>query len=160
MRGRAAVFSSRSTHWCSPPAVVDRVRALRGAIGLDPCSNPQSIVRAHVEWWRGGLGRSWNGYGLVYCNPPYGDGVGDWTSRCVKAADRGEDAVGLLPVRSDLLWWHRDVARAAAVCYWRGRVHFLGARTGAPFPSAIVFWGSPQLARAAREHFSDVGLVR
>lgn len=151
-----ALFSSKSPHHCTPLPVLERVRQL-GPIGLDPCSNARSEVDARVEWRRGGLERDWVGYGLVYCNPPYGRGVERWTAKCVETSERGEDVVGLLPARTDSQWWQEDVARAVAVCCWRGRLKFLGARSGAPFPSALVFWGGASFARAARAHFADAG---
>lgn len=35
--------------------------------------------------------------------------------------------------------------RADEIRFIRGRVHFGGAPTGAPFPSCIVIWGIPRV---------------
>ena len=158
MRGQGAIFAAQSSHHCTPPEVLDCVRRL-GVIGLDPCSNARSEVGARVEWRRAGLDHEWLGYGLVYVNPPYGRDVQSWTRRCAETGDRGENVVGLLPVRSDSRWWHEDVARAAAICFWRGRLRFLGACSSAPFPSAVVFWGGGEFAHAARAAFGAVGWI-
>lgn len=75
-------------------------------------------------------------------NPPYSE-IEPWTK---KAATCGAlVVVGLLPVRTDLAWFHRDVLAAGAeVRFIRGRIRFEGTAAGkghnAPFPSMIVVW--------------------
>jgi site-specific DNA-methyltransferase (adenine-specific) len=50
--------------------------------------------------------------------------------------------IALIPSRTDTLWWQELVRPTAqAVCYWKGRIHFIGAKHGAPFPSALIYWG-------------------
>jgi hypothetical protein len=161
VQGVPALFSSRSVHHCTPREVLAPVRLLaEGLIGLDPCSNPRSIVGAREEWVaRGGLRRPWHGYGLVYCNPPYGRAIGRWTERCVESAHLGTNVVGLLPARTDTSWWQRDVQRAGLVCFWRGRIKFQGSKSGAPFPSALVFWGDRAFILRAGEIFRGRGVL-
>lgn len=130
-------MSSDRLDWNTPERVLDLVRQV-GQIGLDPCSNATSLVRASVEWVFGGLDRSWRNYGLVYVNPPYGREIEPWIVRC--ASGDGDEVVALLPARTDTRWW-RCVATAQAVCFWHGRLRFLGAPSSAPFPSAIAYWG-------------------
>lgn len=104
-------------------------------------------------------------HGLTYMNPPYGDVIEDW----VKHASQQSLVVGLLPARVDTGWFHEYVyARAAAICFWKGRVWFQGMESGAPFPSAVVLWlngeqallGSPLEARKKfRSAFADAGHI-
>ena len=47
-------------------------------------------------------------------------------------------AVYLLPVKSDLPWWHEWVMQATEVRFIRGRIRFEAASGGAPFPSVVV----------------------
>lgn len=89
-----------------------------------------------------GLTQDWTGE-VVWMNPPYSN-IEPWTAKAVAESRAGAVVVGLLPVRTDLLWFHRDVLDAGAeVRFCRGRVKFagIGARANAPFPSMVVVWG-------------------
>jgi hypothetical protein len=155
----AALMSSAAGDWRTPEIVLEHVRQV-GAIGLDPCGRQDSIVGAKVEWRLTVDGDSllrpvtdWFGKGLVYCNPPYGRGVDAWLSRCAMVAGAEGEAIALIPARTDTRWWRLFCVpgeAADAVCFWHGRLTFLGAPAAAPFPSAIVYWGT-------RSHrFADV----
>src|SRR5258708_4362388 len=66
-------------NFCTPPELLAKVRLLdpKWGIGLDPCSNEFSSVRAKTEWCGAGpatddgLAQSWRGHGLVFMNPPH-----------------------------------------------------------------------------------------
>lgn len=77
--------------------------------------------------------------GRVWCNPPYGRTIGLWLARAWEAAQEGsaEVVVCLVPARTDTRWWHDYCARGE-VRFIPGRVRFGGAKSGAPFPSAVV----------------------
>lgn len=66
---------SQSHHWCTPPQYVAAVkRVFGGEIGLDPCSNHESVVNAKCEFMlpeTDGLAEEWN-FPSIYVNPPYG----------------------------------------------------------------------------------------
>lgn len=140
----AALYSSARDSWNTPPEVLDLVRKL-GPIGLDPCSNPASLVGASQEWslegGQDGLALSWLGYGLVFVNPPYGREIREWVLRCEMSAHDGAEIVALLPARTDARWWQQHVRTADALVFWAGRLRFLGAPSSAPFPSAVAYWG-------------------
>lgn len=160
----APLMSSEKGDWNTPQVIVDRVRTFNERpIGLDPCSNASSIVGADVEWTleRDGdsLPKPWTGHGLVYVNPPYGRGIDAWVRKCRETSWLGGEVIALVPARPDTAWWHDHCAppRAEAVCFWRGRLTFVGAPAPAPFPSALVYWG-PRKWRF-RDTFIDVGAV-
>lgn len=89
-----------------------------------------SAVDALVQPWA--PARCW-------MNPPYSD-IGRWTNKAALEARRGALVVGLLPARTDLDWFHRDVIAAEAeVRFVRGRLRFSG-RYNAPFASIVVVW--------------------
>ena len=141
----AGLMSSGSGDWNTPEPVLKLVRRI-DKIRLDPCSNGGSIVGAAVEWSVevNGLAQPWTSRrkGLVYVNPPYGRAVGDWIEKIRHEASAGVEVVALLPARTDAKWWHQHVFQtAAAVCFWKGRLSFLGAPSSAPFPSAVAYWG-------------------
>lgn len=76
----------------------------------------------------------WKGL-RVFCNPPYGPGIGSWLARATEA----ELAVFLLPARTDTRWFHEHVLpKALEIRFIRGRLKFGDATNSAPFPSMIV----------------------
>ena len=137
---------SSGDHCNTPPPVLEVVLAM-GPIRLDPCSNLTSIVKAAVAWRRvdDGLSRSWlsDERGVVYVNPPYHkDLIGQWVRKCAEEASAGCEIILLVPARTEQAWFLDHVLpHAAAICFWRGRIKFLGQRSGARFPSALVYYG-------------------
>ncbi len=99
---------------------------------LDPCPFDTSATAGAPLWGKDGLRSDWRGQ-RVFCNPPYSD-IPPWLAKGPEA----ELAVYLLPVRSDLGWWHDYAMRADVVRFIRGRLRFSGASGGAPFASCIV----------------------
>lgn len=154
----SALMASKRDSWNTPECVLDIVRKV-GPIALDPCSNEDSIVCAARSYDEidDGLGQTWatDGNGLIFVNPVYGRRIGDWVERCARAGVC-EEVVALLPARPDTRWF-ADVWTAAALCFWRGRLRFLGAPSSAPFPSVVAYWG-PHPYRFA-DVFSEVGRV-
>lgn len=145
----AGVMSSARGDWCTPKPVLDLVnRVLFEGICLDPCSNEQSIVGALAMMTTrsandGGLGADWALYGdTVYVNPPYGRGIGEWVTKCMVQSEENPsmEIIALLPARPDTKWFQHAWS-ADAICFWRGRIKFIGAKSGAPFPSAVCYWG-------------------
>lgn len=140
------LFSSACAEWCTPRNIVELVRVFgKGKIGLDPCSNKQSIVRAAHNWTlptNNGLVEPWAHHGLVYVNPPYGRDISKWCAKARVEAEVGDaEIIMLVPARTDTTWWHKTVPYSKAFCLIAGRLTFLGAKYPAPFPSALVYFG-------------------
>lgn len=146
----------RSTRddWCTPPELLARVRAV-APIGLDPCSNRDSQVRAARAISRedtpDGLSADWRALlgqeALAYVNPPYGRQLGRWVQKCADEAARGAEVVLLCPARPGTRWWRAGVlqGRAARVCFLFGRPRFLlgGSEiAGSTFDVAVIYWGA------------------
>lgn len=163
------VHSSVEHTWQTPESFLELVRAI-GPIALDPCTSVGNPTKAAV-WCTGrlmhmtnpprviddGLTAPWTQYaegGLVYVNPPYGRALGAWAAKCVEEARLGAEIVLLVPARPDTQWfehlWHAD-----ALLFWKGRLKFKGATAGAPFPSAVAYWGHRE--RCFREAFAGKG---
>lgn len=80
--------------------------------------------------------------GNWWCNPPYGDGLGDWVTKGAEQARiRKSFGVMLLPARTDTKWFHEVVWREANhVFFVQGRIKFklAGKKNSATFPSLVV----------------------
>jgi hypothetical protein len=150
-------INSQSQDWGTPKKYVEAVRKFfGGAIDLDPCSNPYSIVHAGVEYVlpeHDGLRQSWN-YKRIYINPPYGADrargttIKHWLRRCAEAHRRfGSEVLALVPVATNTSHWKEYVWGAAAgVCFlYDTRLRFLvngrDVGKGAPMSCAMVYWG-------------------
>ena len=160
------MVSSKIIHWNTPEKVLERVRLLdMHGVGLDPCANKTSSVRAHTEYHEedDGLSHDWRGHGLVYMNPPYGKALLTWCGKMWEefrlASDGGarDQIVALVPARPDTQWWHRFCAPADAVCFIEGRLKFQGAPAVAPFPSALIYYGAKR--HIFKAHFQDLGWI-
>lgn len=146
-------FAPARTDWCTPSEVLNPLREF-APIDLDPCSNANSIVGAEqsISLPGDGLADDWicGPRSIVYCNPPYGRQIGPWIQKCALVGSGNGNVVALIPASTDTRWWHNHVAHAAAICFWRGRLKFVGAEAGAKFPSALVLWTWREVSMAAR----------
>ncbi len=137
-------FSSAKETWCTPKYVLEWLKPF-GDIDLDPCASiivEKNFALLNYTIEADGLKQSWAGPGLVYVNPPYGRKIKLWTDKAIEEAKLGAEIVLLLPARPDTAWWQRMVKTANAVCFVKGRIKFEGATNGAPFPSAMVYFGA------------------
>lgn len=148
-----ALFSSAWPHWTTPPSVVDRARRVLGTIGLDPCSNPSSIVGALVEFELGsadkardvdGLKPCWCAYDSAFINPPYGNAVATWAAKTAEEARHGLEAILLVPSRTDARWFHRSLWESAtAIAFFRGRLRHGNPPPPTPRPSCARCGDAP-----------------
>jgi hypothetical protein len=145
-----ALLSSNNQTFNTPAEFLDLVRRL-GVIGLDPCSNPHSIVNANIELslenGQDGLTADWLDRGLVFVNPPYGRALPIWIKKASdswhQSIQEGRDfeCLMLVPSRTDTRWFTTGLLNASALGFWRGRLTFLGAPDPAPFPSLAIYFG-------------------
>lgn len=130
----AALFSSKSDHWFTPP---DFYAELDKEFGFtfDPCP---------LQSEEDGLLRRWAG--RVFCNPPYSK-IPDFIRKAlwhIHTKDV-EFAVFLIPARTDTAWFHDFIQGKAEVRFIRGRLKFGGAKLSAPFPSMVVVFRETDL---------------
>lgn len=175
----APLLSSAKQDWCTPAALLDRVRKV-GRIGLDPCASPQGLVRARVEWTgppegENGLAANWAPVlrrgEVAWCNPPFAElttwvdkACAEWT-RMARDVEGDDDypARGILllsPARTDTAWFRRLIERSHAICFLAGRLTFVGAPNPAPFPSSVSCFGGPAMVGRFREAFAGAGWLR
>lgn len=126
---RAPLFSSASDRWATPGELLAALNA-EFRFDFDPCpldGEGDGLAPLFTQW----RGRR------VFCNPPYGPGVGDWLQRGLEA----EVAVFLLPARTDTRWFHDVVLpKADEIRFLKGRLKFGGAKNCAPFPSMLIIF--------------------
>lgn len=129
---KTAMFSSASDRWATPKAVYDALNA-EFQFNFDPCpldGDGDGLSPLFCEW----KGKR------VFCNPPYGPGIGDW----IKRAEEAELAVYLIPARTDTKWFHElCLTKATEIRFIKGRLKFGDAKHSAPFPSMLVIFTPP-----------------
>jgi len=124
--------------WATPQELFDRLND-EFRFTLDACATAENAkCDAFFSADADGLVQPW--LGRVWCNPPYGRGLGRWVAKAAESAEAGAIVVALLPARVDTTWWHDYVATKAEVRFLRGRLRFGDAKNSAPFPSAIAVW--------------------
>jgi hypothetical protein len=89
-------------------------------------------------------------------NPPYGREIGEWMHKAAEeSVEHGITVVCLVPARTCSQWFHRTVMDYGAdVRLVEGRLKFGGAKTAAPFPSAVVVfapWAKGKLSVQKRK---------
>ncbi len=149
----------------TPPDLLDLIRQLhRRGIGLDPCSNQWSMVKARTTYTEeeNGLSRSWRNQGLVFVNPPHStspNNIEPWMEKAYEQfirypLDRHTDdvLVLLVPAKTDTRWFHRVVVLMAARCFLKGRPNYWHHGQVLPgpgkFASMLVYHG-PSTGRFA-----------
>jgi site-specific DNA-methyltransferase (adenine-specific) len=141
LTGRAYFPASKTVEHGSPPDLVAALSVEFGPFELDPAAS--ETLHCAPTWYSraaDGLALPW--FGRVWCNPPYGKRVIDpWVYKALLEvkAGRAELVCMLLPSLTSVAWWHDWVIPYAAVIRpVRGRLRFVGAKSVAPFASAIV----------------------
>lgn len=142
MTDRGYMPKAVKNDWRTPQEVLDRLRITWGAVDLDPCPSTvkdfQFARKNLVQPEYDGLIAAWAGE--VFVNPPFGD-LDRWTAKCVQESRRTAAIILLLPSRTDTAYWQDDIRTASAICFWRGRLRFVGALHPCPFPVAFAYWG-------------------
>lgn len=152
------LYSSETDQHCTPKWLALRIVKFLDGVELDPCTTYRNPIAAADYYTvdHDGLAQSWQAR-TVYMNPPYGRGVEAWTSKLADEYERGriDEAVALLPARTDTKWW-KSLAKYP-VCFITGRLQFNDCGQSAPFPSALFYLGDNW--QGFDKAFGNVGLV-
>lgn len=134
----AGLFSSNTCEWATPKeffAEYDR----EFGFDVDVCALPENAqCDRYFTPEQDGLTQEWEG--TCWMNPPYGRRIGHWIKKAYESSLNGATVVCLVPARTDTAWWH-DFCMKGEIRFLRGRIYFEqgnGARSAAPFPSAVV----------------------
>jgi hypothetical protein len=135
--GMERAYQGQTNDWCTPPEIVDAL----GTFDLDPCGCPGSkrLAKTTYEPPQNGLDLPWTG--RVFCNPPYGPNVGDWTTRLAVHGN----GVLLIFARVETRAWRKIWCTADGILFPFRRITFLRpdgrkAQSGTA-PSALVAYG-------------------
>lgn len=135
------VFSSDRPDWETPFSLFHLYDAAYH-FTVDVCAQPHNFkVVRFFSPETNGLVQSWAGE-RCWMNPPYGDEIVEWVQKAAtESLFMDTLIVALLPARTDTEWFYKYVAPYAALDFLVGRVKFVGAPTGAPFPSVVATYG-------------------
>lgn len=137
----------------TPTWMVEQLRAVEGAISLDPCTSPDNPVRARafcaLELGRDGLRRSWRCRGPFYCNPPYSD-LQVWLEKALAEHKRGARGWVLGPVRTQRRWFLPLLRARGVRVFCLAPITFQGHAQTFPGPLFIAGYGIevPRLVNA------------
>jgi phage N-6-adenine-methyltransferase len=146
MADTTALFSHARTDWETPHDLFEKLHAVFG-FTLDVCATAENTkCDRYYTTEVDGLTQVWDG--VIWCNPPYGRGVGAWLRKGQHelSVGRCSTAVYLLPARTDTLWFHECVwdrtshhpRTGVEIQFLAGRLTFHGAPSSATFPSVLV----------------------
>lgn len=137
---KTALYSSQTDDWATPDDLFAELNDFIGPFELDPCASADNAkCDRYYTIEQNGLDQSWDDYGRVWLNPPYGRDIGNWLD---KANDCKQPLAALLPVRTCTQWFHEHCAYWP-VFFFKGRIKFGGAKHPAPFPSMLVLMHYP-----------------
>lgn len=150
MQGHDVLMSSGddagSPDWATPPEFFERLVEEFGEFSLDAAATKANtkVPCCYYTKKDNALEQPWKGR-QVFCNPPYGRGIGAWVEKArAEAAIQKNTIVMLLPARTDTRWFHEVVVPDATAIYLvRGRIKFRlpGKKNSATFPSMVVVFG-------------------
>lgn len=134
-------FSSQTCVWATPEWLFDELNQEFG-FTLDVCALPENAkCEQYFTPDDDGLLMPWSG--TAWCNPPYGNRIGDWLHKARLESGNGVTTVFLIPARTDTRWFHGHVlGQADEIRFIKGRLKFGGAKDSAPFPSMLVIYKS------------------
>jgi phage N-6-adenine-methyltransferase len=143
MNADSVMFSSETDMWATPQWLFDRLNR-EFHFGTDVCALPENAkCPTFYTPADDGLKQTWRC--ACWMNPPYGRGIGEWVKKAYQSTQMyGATVVCLLPARTDTTWWWRYCINGE-IRFFRGRIRFGDATTGAPFPSAVVIF-APDIA--------------
>lgn len=123
------LFSSETTEWGTPQALFDELNR-EFMFDLDVAA---SVKNAKCERFftqgRSAFNQFWRR--RVWCNPPYGNGIGRWLEHGRFNIDKGrcDVVVYLLPARTDTKWYHEYIYDKEKKAFREGvEVRFLPGR--------------------------------
>lgn len=141
--------SSGRDDWGTPPKLFNLLDR-EFHFTLDVCALPHNArCRQFITPKMDALKRPWSG--VCFMNPPFSQAK-NFVKKAYTEARAGRcTVVALLAARTDTKAFHGWIYKAAnEIRFLKGRVKFVGAKHGAPFPSMIVIWHRRRFLRFRR----------
>ena len=130
-------YKSLTSLWETPPNLFRKLDE-EFHFTLDVCAIPENAkCERFFSPEQDGLSQPWEG--VCWMNPPYGREIGKWMEKAFNESEKGVTVVCLVPARPDTEWWHLFALRGE-IRFLRGRLKFGEAKSGAPFPSAVIIF--------------------
>ena len=149
----SVVFSRQRDDWETPPDLFAQLDAeFRFTCDAAATATNTKCPRyfgPDSPWVTDALAVSWN-IRRYFLNPPYSR-TRAFMRKAVEAAAGGSLVVCLVAARTDTRCWHESVYDCTCwqyrpgveVRFLKGRLRFVGGKSGAPFPSAVIIFRPP-----------------
>lgn len=126
--------------WLTPKYIIDAL----GPFDLDPCAHtemPWPTAKTMLTIKEDGLKSSWEGFGRVFLNPPYGrTDMNKWLAKM----EAHKNGIALVYASTDVDWF-KYIWNSNAVLFPTGRIRFCdenGQPGGSPGKgSVLAAWG-------------------
>lgn len=133
------MMSSNTDMWATPQDFFNELNA-EFNFQCDVCAtNDNAKCDKYYSPEEDGLQQEWQG--VCWMNPPYGRQISPWVKKAYESSLNGATVVCLLPARTDTKWWH-EYCMKGEIRLVKGRLKFGDGKNSAPFPSAVVIFGS------------------
>lgn len=131
-------FSAQTCLHATPDYLFEEINK-EFSFTLDACAIAENAkVQRFFSPDDDGLLQPWSG--TVWVNPPYGNQIEKWVAKAYRESFNGVTTVLLLPVRTDVKWFHNWILGKAEIRFIKGRLKFGGIKHNAPFPSMLVIY--------------------
>lgn len=140
----SGMLSSETDEWATPDSIFNSLNR-EFHFTLDVCASESNKKCAiYYDKEKNGLSQVWDG--TVWMNPPYGRTIGSWLKKAMDYGTKGV-AVCLIPARTDTKWWRDYCMNSSEIRLIAGRLKFGNCKNSAPFPSAIIIFGTQKTPR-------------
>lgn len=134
-------FKSKSVEYETPTEIVEPLIEEFNIV-LDVCATRENAQCAYfITKYQDAFTKDWSEHGNCWMNPPWGRGMKKWVERAREESRKGIVVVCLLPVRSNTIWWHKNIIDTKAeVRFLKGEIKFNKMERGLWLPCAIVIF--------------------
>lgn len=131
-------FQSGSEEYETPTSIFEPLDEEFGFTLDVSATNENSKCERYFDKEIDALQQDW-GEEICWMNPPYGNKLQKFVRKANAESKNGCTVVGLIPVKSNTVWWH-DCVIENEIRFIKGRPKFNNMDEGYPFPLAIVIW--------------------
>jgi phage N-6-adenine-methyltransferase len=142
MKGQKQIFSTGKDDWGTPKPFINFLENECAVIfGIDLAADERNTVAGlFFDEKADFLKQDCKDLsGNAWLNPPYSKNA-QFIEHAARVARPDFNIWILIPSRTDTGYWHDHLSRGA-LFFIRGRLKFVGAESGAPFPSAVICLG-------------------